>query len=67
LINISGEKMKMLYEAFTEPEPHYAQIIKADKLKPFEVYQKGDNKNPNAVWDVKDAGVTRSGCVSAIA
>ena len=57
----------MLYEAFTEPEPHYAQIIKADKLKPFEVYQKGDNKNPNAVWDVKDAGVTRSGCVSAIA
>jgi nitrous-oxide reductase len=61
LINISGEKMKMLYEAFTEPEPHYAQMIKVDKLKPVEVYQKEENKNPNAVWDVKDAGVTRNG------
>jgi nitrous-oxide reductase len=61
LINIGGEKMKMLYEAFTEPEPHYAQIIKADKLKPFEVYPKDQNKNPNAIWDVKDASVTRNG------
>ncbi len=61
LINISGEKMKMLYEAFTEPEPHYAQMIKADKLKPFEVYQKEENKNPNAIWDVKDANATRNG------
>ena len=61
LIGIGGEKMKLLYNAFTEPEPHYAQMIKADKLKPFEVYQKEMNKNPNAVWDVKDAGVTRNG------
>jgi nitrous-oxide reductase len=61
LIGIGGEKMKLLYNAFTEPEPHYAQMIKADKLKPFEVYQKEDNKSPNAIWDVKDAGVTRSG------
>ena len=30
--------MKLLYDAFTEPEPHYAQIIKADKLHPIEVY-----------------------------
>lgn len=35
LIDVSGEKMKLLYDAFTEPEPHYAQIIKADKLKPI--------------------------------
>jgi nitrous-oxide reductase len=61
LINIGGEKMKMLYEAFTEPEPHYAQLIKADKLKPIEVYPKEENKNPNAIWDVKDAGVVRNG------
>ena len=53
--------MKLLYDAFTEPEPHYAQIIKADKLKPIEVYPKEENKNPNAIWDVKDAGVTRKG------
>lgn len=61
LINIDGEKMKLLYDAFTEPEPHYAQIIKADKLKPVEVYAKEENKNPNAIWDVKDAAVARSG------
>lgn len=61
LININGEKMKLLYDAFTEPEPHYAQIIKADKLKPIEVYAKEENKNPNAIWDVKDAAVARNG------
>jgi nitrous-oxide reductase len=61
LIDIVGEKMKLLYDAFTEPEPHYAQIIKADKLKPIEVYPKQENKNPNAIWDVKDVSVARSG------
>jgi len=59
LINISGDKMKLLYDAFTEPEPHYAQIIRADKLKPIEVYAKEDNKSPNAVWDVKDVSIKR--------
>jgi nitrous-oxide reductase len=53
--------MKLLYDAFTEPEPHYAQIIKADKVKPIEVYPKDENKNPLAIWDVKDAVVTRKG------
>ncbi len=61
LVDISEEKMKLLYDSFTEPEPHYAQIIKADKLKPIEVYPKEENKHPLAVWDVKDAGVTRQG------
>jgi nitrous-oxide reductase len=61
LIDISGEKMKLLYDAFTEPEPHYAQIIKADKVKPIEVYAKEDNKHPDAIWDVKDVKVERSG------
>ena len=61
LVDISEEKMKLLYDAFTEPEPHYAQIIKADKVKPIEVYPKEENKHPMAVWDVKDAGVTRNG------
>ena len=59
LINISGDKMKLLYDAFTEPEPHYAQIIRADKLKPIEVYAKEDNKSLNAVWDVKDVSIKR--------
>lgn len=61
LLDITEEKMKLLYDAFTEPEPHYAQIIKADKIKPIEVYPKEENKHPLAVWDVKDAGVTRNG------
>ncbi len=61
LIDIGEEKMKVLYDAFTEPEPHYAQIVKADKIKPIEVYPKEENKHPLAIWDVKDAGVTRVG------
>ena len=61
LVDISEEKMKLLYDAFTEPEPHYASMIKADKLKPIEVYPKEENKHPLAIWDVKDAGVTRKG------
>ncbi len=61
LIDISQEKMKLLADAFTEPEPHYAQIIKADKLKPIEVYPKEENRHPLAVWGVNDTGVTRQG------
>lgn len=61
LIGIDGEKMKLLYDAFTEPEPHYAQIIKADKLKPIEVYPKEENKDPNAIWEVGQASVERNG------
>jgi nitrous-oxide reductase len=61
LINISGDKMKLIYDAFTEPEPHYAQMILASKLKPIEVYAKEDNKDPNAIWDVKDTKVERTG------
>ncbi|MHC4550458.1 MAG: Sec-dependent nitrous-oxide reductase [Planctomycetota bacterium] len=61
LIDITGDKMKLLYDAFTEPEPHYAQACPADLLKPIEVYPIEENKDPMAVFDVKDAGVSRSG------
>ena len=61
LVDITEEKMKLVLDFFTEPEPHYAQIIKADKIKAIEVYPKEENKHPLAVWDVKDAGVTRNG------
>ncbi len=53
--------MKLLSDAFTEPEPHFAQIIAANRLKPIEVYAQADNKDPNAIWDVKDAKVERKG------
>ncbi len=61
LIDIGGEKMSVLTDAFTEPEPHNAQMIKADKLHPIEVYPKEENKDPNAIWDVKDAKIVRNG------
>ena len=61
LIDITGNKMTMLYEAYTEPEPHFAQILKADAIAPIEVYPKAENTHPNAVWDAAQAGVTRTG------
>jgi nitrous-oxide reductase len=61
LIDITGEKMKMLYETFTDAEPHFMQILKADAIKPIEVYPKAENHHANAVWDAKDTGVTRNG------
>jgi nitrous-oxide reductase len=61
LVDITEEKMKLLSDSFTEPEPHYAQIIKADKLSPIEFYPKEENKHPLAVWDVNQTGLTREG------
>ena len=61
LIDISGDKMKMIAEAYTEPEPHFAQILKVSEIQPAEVYPKAENKDPNAVWDKENTGVTRNG------
>jgi nitrous-oxide reductase len=61
LIDISGEKMKMVAEAYTEPEPHFAQILKVSEIQPAEVYPRAENKDPNAVWDKENTGVTRTG------
>ncbi len=65
LIDISGDKMKLLYDAFTEPEPHYAVMIKADKLDPIEVYKKGDprwaHEQKNAIWTPEEAKIVRKG------
>jgi nitrous-oxide reductase len=44
-ITRTGDQMKLLYDMpIGMAEPHYAQIIKADKLKPYEVY-------PQIGWD----------------
>ncbi len=61
LIDISGEKMKMIAEAYTEPEPHFAQILKVSEVQPIEVYPKAENKDPHAVWEKEQTGVTRNG------
>ena len=40
LIDISGDKMQLLYDMpLPLGEPHYAQMVKADKLKPIDVYK----------------------------
>lgn len=53
LVDISqgGDKMPVLYDLpIGNGEPHYAQMIKADKLKPFEVYPEiGFNPHTMAV------------------
>jgi len=62
LIDITGGgKMRMVYEAYTEPEPHFAQLVHKDVLKnTIEFYPKAENHNPNAVWAAADAKITRS-------
>ena len=61
LIDISGNKMKMIAEAYTEPEPHFAQILKVSEIQPEEIYPKEANHDPNAVWEKGQTGVTRNG------
>ena len=70
LLDISqgGDQMKLLYDMpIGMAEPHYAQMIKADKLKPFEVYPEvGWNPetmsaDPNAVTSEDQARVERNG------
>jgi nitrous-oxide reductase len=58
LVDISGEKQTLLYDMpLPLGEPHYAQMIKADKIKPLEVYAPGSN----AVTKEKDALAVEGG------
>ncbi len=63
LIDISGEKMKMLLDFPTIGEPHYAQAIPADLVAPGSVkmYKLEDNKHPYAIKSEKEARVERKG------
>jgi nitrous-oxide reductase len=60
LIDLTGEKMEVILSAPVNPEPHYAQIIKADKIKTIEVYEK-DPSNPNAVYSQDQTRIERRG------
>lgn len=67
LIDVSGEKMQLLYDMpIGIGEPHYVQMIKADKLNPWLVYpQVGFNTitmsvDPDATKPGKE-GVVRNG------
>jgi nitrous-oxide reductase len=59
LIDISG-KMKVIQSSPVNPEPHYAQMIKADKIKTIEVYPK-DEANKLATYKQEDAKIVRNG------
>ncbi|HEY3215958.1 MAG TPA: Sec-dependent nitrous-oxide reductase [Candidatus Eisenbacteria bacterium] len=61
LIDIRGPKMELLYDFPTYLEPHYAQMIKAEKLKPIDVYPLGQNHKPGAIQRAEDARVERKG------
>jgi nitrous-oxide reductase len=44
LVDLSGPKMQLLYDMpLPLGEPHYVQIIKADKIKPIDVYKPGED------------------------
>jgi nitrous-oxide reductase len=67
-ISQTGDQMKLLYDMpIGMAEPHYAQMIKADKLKPFEVYPEvGWNPetmsvDPQAITGADQARVERNG------
>lgn len=65
LIDISGEKMKMLLDFPTVGEPHYAQAIAADILmkNSTKIYKLEDNKHPYVAKSEKEARVVRNGNV----
>jgi nitrous-oxide reductase len=65
LIDISGDKMKLLLDFPTIGEPHYAQAILASKIKDKQIktFDLATNRDPFAVKAEKDARVERKGSV----
>jgi nitrous-oxide reductase len=61
LIDLRGPKMELLYDFPTYLEPHYAQMIRAEKLKPITVYPLAENDKPGAIKRAEDARIERKG------
>ncbi len=63
LIDISGDKMKLLLDFPTVGEPHYAQSLPADLLMPNsrKIYPIEENEHPFAVKSEKETRVERNG------
>lgn len=63
LFDISGEKMELLLDFPTVGEPHYAQAIPAELVKPGskKLFRIEDNQHPHAVKSEAETRVTREG------
>ena len=61
LFDLKTPKMELLYDFPTYPEPHYAQMIRAEKLKPLKIYALAENKNPYKISSAEEARVVRKG------
>ncbi|WP_457652957.1 Sec-dependent nitrous-oxide reductase [Rhodocaloribacter sp.] len=63
LIDISGDKMKMLLDFPTMGEPHYGQALPASMImdKQVKMYQLDENANPYAIRSESEARVERDG------
>lgn len=63
LIDITGEKMKLLLDFPTVGEPHYAQALPSELIMKNSVkfYKIEENGNPHAVKSEKNARVERNG------
>jgi len=63
LIDISGDKMKLLLDFPTVGEPHYAQSIPAEILmkNSKKIYPIEENEHPHSIHAEKDARVERKG------
>ena len=59
LIDIRGNRMRMLYESYTEPEPHFAQLVHRSVFTPIEFYPRAESRDRNAVWQPRDTKVVR--------
>ncbi|MEI2650940.1 MAG: Sec-dependent nitrous-oxide reductase [Microthrixaceae bacterium] len=64
-ISGSGKKMPILYDApIGVGEPHYAQTIKADKLKPWAVYPVGTDPSKMGGWNQPDSAARGEHAIS---